>query len=934
MNYFNQIRRIGFVFLLALFASGMAMSQSFPFPSGSSATGTPAIVEFNNKLVMVYLDASDLRLMYRESINGSGWSGERELPTANNNRLIGYVGSGVGAIAHNGRLYVTFGGRLQSGPGSDNATLNVLAYDASYNSVGVFTLLPDSNFSRFNLDAGSFASVGSELFLQVDAPLSTGTRVKRTYLVRSNGFPAFFSDQTGFSGRRSALANFGGNLYMFAETNGQIQVLVRGGSRAAGVASLSGAAKDSKEANWNVVGTIPGSTNNDRGALSAITFDGKIHLFESGLLGRTGFINLRTTATPNVVNSYTAPTSVVSPVGSNATAATVFQSSLYIAYRNAGNAQMTFQIVGQNLPPLIAPFGLTATFQLADGQVVLNWRDNNSDETGFVVQRSVNNGPFEVIGQPTNTGSNLTDIDPDVSFGNNYRYRVAAKRGPVTSGFSNIANATFDPGLDPPSNLTATHEPANNRVRISWTDSNPDETGFVVQRSVNSSPFSNWRTLNATGTNLVTSDTAMAAGGNYRYRVKAVKNGFGSAFSNIASVTIAVGVNAPSNLRATTLSSSSIRLTWNDNSNNETGFRIERSINGGSFSFLKNVTANQTFFTNNGLQPATTYRYRVFAFNPSATSAASNVAGTATSSDLPAAPSGLVATYDATAVGVDFSWNDNSNNETGFEIEFRLIGTVDWEPLQVAISANQTSTSTSVQNVLGDRTFEVRIRAFNSAGTSGWSNIETIYLPPNPFPLAPTNLTASYNAATNTINLAWNDNSDNELGFTIEFSVSSGQWSPIVGQPGANQTTKVISNPPCCFIYAFRIRSWNNRGFSVWTEPVNVLVTGSTAARNNNTPENVTSSKGVVAYPNPFSEVVNLKLPPIKGDGISLTITSAISGKVVKTFAGLSADASLEGSEISWNGTDDRGNRLDPGTYIYQLKTKDAVVTGRLVLKK
>jgi len=39
---------------------------------------------------------------------------------------------------------------------------------------------------------------------------------------------------------------------------------------------------------------------------------------------------------------------------------------------------------------------------------------------------------------------------------------------------------------------------------------------------------------------------------------------------------------APSGLSASALSSSSIRLTWTDNSGNETGFKVERSLDGTS----------------------------------------------------------------------------------------------------------------------------------------------------------------------------------------------------------------------------------------------------------------------------------------------------------------------------------------------------------------
>jgi hypothetical protein len=42
---------------------------------------------------------------------------------------------------------------------------------------------------------------------------------------------------------------------------------------------------------------------------------------------------------------------------------------------------------------------------------------------------------------------------------------------------------------------------------------------------------------------------------------------------------------APTNLVATAVSSSQINLTWTDNSNNETGFKIERCIGSGCTSF-------------------------------------------------------------------------------------------------------------------------------------------------------------------------------------------------------------------------------------------------------------------------------------------------------------------------------------------------------------
>ena len=71
--------------------------------------------------------------------------------------------------------------------------------------------------------------------------------------------------------------------------------------------------------------------------------------------------------------------------------------------------------------------------------------------------------------------------------------------------------------------------------------------------------------------------------------------------------------------------SSSIRLAWLDNSDNETGFRIERST-GGAFTLLAQVGANVTTFVDTGLSPNTAYDYRLVAVNGAGQSVYSNIA--------------------------------------------------------------------------------------------------------------------------------------------------------------------------------------------------------------------------------------------------------------------------------------------------------------------
>lgn len=69
-----------------------------------------------------------------------------------------------------------------------------------------------------------------------------------------------------------------------------------------------------------------------------------------------------------------------------------------------------------------------------------------------------------------------------------------------------------------------------------------------------------------------------------------------------------------------------VTISWADNSSNETGFKIERSTNGTTFTQVTTVGAGVTSYTNTGLTSGTTYYYRVRATNANGDSAYSNTA--------------------------------------------------------------------------------------------------------------------------------------------------------------------------------------------------------------------------------------------------------------------------------------------------------------------
>jgi hypothetical protein len=107
-----------------------------------------------------------------------------------------------------------------------------------------------------------------------------------------------------------------------------------------------------------------------------------------------------------------------------------------------------------------------------------------------------------------------------------------------------------------------------------------------------------------------------------------------SGFGDIITVRYGAGgpptppVPVPAAASGLTLSArkGSLTLNWTDNADNETGFLMERSVNGGGFVQIAQVGANVRTFTNSGLSKNTSYTYRVRAFNANGNSAFSNTA--------------------------------------------------------------------------------------------------------------------------------------------------------------------------------------------------------------------------------------------------------------------------------------------------------------------
>jgi hypothetical protein len=180
----------------------------------------------------------------------------------------------------------------------------------------------------------------------------------------------------------------------------------------------------------------------------------------------------------------------------------------------------------------------------------------------------------------------------------------------------------------------------------------------------------------------------------------------------------------PSWLRVTVASQTQLNLLWDDNSTNESGFKVERKDGCcGPWNVVATLPANSTTYQSTGLTCNNIYAYRVWAFNNTGDSGKTNEANNTTSACSP----GTVPTPDpswlrVTAVSptqVNLQWDDNSPNEDGFKVERKQGCCGPWVEI-ATLPANSTTYQSTGLTCGGS--YAYRVWAFNTTGDSGKTN--------------------------------------------------------------------------------------------------------------------------------------------------------------------------------------------------------------------
>lgn len=325
-------------------------------------------------------------------------------------------------------------------------------------------------------------------------------------------------------------------------------------------------------------------------------------------------------------------------------------------------------------PPPLSPTSLIAT-GVSETGIALEWIDEASTEMGYRLERSASGGnnfaTIVILGADV-----VTYTDNGLSSDTTYDYRVAAFNDSGDSGFATASGKTDAPPpytnyvavsdvavagtvsgtvvntrVDDDSSQSITEresggKPANRHTYLehrwnfnvsngvtvtvfanAWSGGSSDGDEFRFEYSLdNGNSFSALFTVSSTdSTNLQSGAVTGSPSGSIMIRVVDTDQTSGNRDKNTILVDhLYIQVGNPTNevpngdpfgMNATAVSSSQIDISWQNGSDNESGFKLERSADGaGNWSVIADLPAASTSYSDNGLQPMTSYFYRVSAY--------------------------------------------------------------------------------------------------------------------------------------------------------------------------------------------------------------------------------------------------------------------------------------------------------------------------------
>ena len=475
----------------------------------------------------------------------------------------------------------------------------------------------------------------------------------------------------------------------------------------------------------------------------------------------------------------------------------------------------------------------------ADGphRIELEWRapkyDGGAEITGYRIH-VLGDGESEwrVLEEDTRTGETAYTHDGLAPATAN-RYRVAAVNRAGSSHLSAYAEARTDAVVpDPPENLRAGAD-GPYRIGLEWDA--PGYTGGAPVTGYRIEAYDGrlWTVLEADTRSGAAgySHEGLEPGSEWRYRVSAINEaGTGEPSEPASAVTDPVVPDPPFGLVAEADGPHRIRLGWMAPEYTGgapiTGYVIEGSWGDAVWEVVAETETPLAGWVHRGLEPASTWHYRVSAVNRAGAGEPSEMAVATTDPVRPDPPAGLRAEADG-PYRIRLDWTAPSYTGgapvTGYRVEVSEDGGGSWGML--VADTRSEATVYGHEGIRPGSTRHYRVSAINRAGVSDPSPVAFARTEAT-VPEAPVELVAVA-VDHERVALTWTappfDGGSPVTGYRIEYSRDGGvSWEYVDENTQSGKTEHVHGGLRPATTYHYRVAAINGKGAGAVTEAVSV----------------------------------------------------------------------------------------------------------------
>jgi len=468
-----------------------------------------------------------------------------------------------------------------------------------------------------------------------------------------------------------------------------------------------------------------------------------------------------------------------------------------------GASALSSAVTVISLPDVPTALSITAF----SGSLGLAWTAPAQAVSGYRIEYSTSGAVWTSAANNTNGTATTFTINGLIN-GTTYFVRVSGING-AGIGYGLVGSATPATTASAPVSLSATGGVGS--VTLTWgAPTSNGGSGVIGYRVDSSANGTVWESVTANTLSNATSLTINSIGGSallpgviYYFRLAAITSRGLGAYSDSVTATSIQAVTAVETFTAIA-TSGQVVLNWSAATGSVSGYVVERSTSGSSWTTLTTTSPSTLTYTATGLTNGTWYYFRVSASSSAGQGASAVIAAKPIS--IPDAPTGISAT--GIINGVALSWSAPANNGGNAIIGYKIEESVNSGSSWTTTTANTGNSATSANLINTSGSVSYRVFAINEVGIGAASSSVSA----TTAPAAPGSVgVLSLKPANTSIAINWSAPTGSVSEYLIEKSTDGATWSQtFVPSSVTSETLTSLANGTN---YLVRVSARNNGGY-------------------------------------------------------------------------------------------------------------------------